>query len=868
MLRTLLSRIWGTFCRRRPDEECDKLTERFIAQGMEPDEARYAARRQFGGVTQLREVPREHRALPQVDVFVLEISHAFRQFRKSKRFAASAALTMALGIGATTSIFAVVDAVLLRPLPYAEPHRLIAFGSADEQGAPRTASLSYPDFFDFRNQNRVFDRAVSYRDSRFTLNDSLPAIEVVGEIVSWDLFPLLGVQPALGRGFLPEEEKAGTSAVILSHSLWKGRFNGDPGILGRAIRINGRPFSVVGVAKADFQFPIDVPGVQLWVTLAQDGAANQRGARMLDAIGRLKAGVTAEQARLQLKLVARALALQYPEHFKRRNTIWALPELERLSGGSRRPLWILLGSVALLLSIACANVANLLLARGTERSREFALRAALGACRLTLWRQTFIESLVLGLIGAAGGVLLAGVAIMELLPAAGDVLQIPRIAQASLDARVLGFSALLAILTSIVFGLAPALDVVRAAPADALKEGAASIASGRHRLRSVLVVGQIALGLILLIGAEVLIAGYMQMTRRDPGFRTDDLVTFRVGLPEAQYDAARQSAFRDRLFERLRAIPGATAVGTGRPLPLEGHEMTAAFDIEGRQTAPGERPRSDFAIVSPGYFGAMGIPIRKGRDFSQRDAAGAPLVLVINEAFARRFFPGEDALGKRIQSGAGPKVLREIVGVAGDTRQAPLGIDPDPVCYFVDKQLPWGLGTIVLRTAVEPLGIESAVRAAVSDLDRQAAISRFRTGEEISSRATTPIRFPMVLMMSFAAIALVLTVTGLYGVVSYAVSKRQREIGIRIALGAGRRTVLGMVLRDAAIWVSAGLISGSAGAFVAGRLLGHAVFGVQPGDPVIVGSACLLMAATGFAAAYLPAARAASVDPMKALRME
>lgn len=874
MLRAALSRIWATLRRRRMDEEFDEevrvhlemLAERFIATGMKRHEAFYAARRQFGGVTQVKETLRELRAL-RLDVLGQEVRHAFRQLRKAKWFTASAALTLALGIGAATAVFAVLDAVVLRPLPYADPDRLVAFGAGALPAAPRPGLLSYPTFFDFRKENRVFDHLVSYHDSRFTLSDSLPAIQVTGEIVSWDLFPLLGIQPELGRGFLAEEEKPGASVVVLSHSLWKSRFGGGKDILGRAVRINGRPFTVVGVAPAGFQFPVGVPSVQLWVPLAQDGPVlDQRGGKMLDAIGRLKPGVTLEQARAQTNLVAGELARQYPDHRRSLAAAWVQPELERVAGSSRKALWMLLGAVALVLLIACANVANLLLARSTERGREFVLRSALGASRPALMRQLLLESLALGLLGTACGIALAWAAIKVFLPLVDGVA--PRITQAGIDERVLAFSAFVAVLTSVVFSLAPAFDVMRADPAGALRERVANIACGRHRFRSALVVGQITLGLVLLVGAELLAAGFVRMSHRDPGFRTDHLLTFDVGLPEAQYGVAGQIAFCDRLIERLSAVPGVRVAAAGTPLPLQGHEMRAAFDIDGRRVAAPDRPRSDFAIVTPGYFGAMGIPLLRGRDFSERDNAGAPLVLVVNEAFARKYFPGEDVIGKRIQSGAGPRVMREIVGVVGDAKQAALGMDPDPIHYFPYKQLPWGLGTIVLRTAQWPLELESSVRAALAGLDRQAAVHQFRTGEDLVARVIAGFQFPMVLMGSFAAIALLLTVTGLYSLLSYAVARRRREIGVRIALGASRAEVLGLVLRDAGLLVTLGLILGSAGASGAGRLLGSVLHGVRPGDPAILACACGIMVITSLAAAYIPAARAASVDPMQALRSE
>ncbi len=878
MLRAAISRILATFRRRRLEHDFDEevrmhldlLAERLIAKGMDPAEAAYAARRQFGGLTQVKENLRSRRALPSWDLLARDFRHAFRQLRRAKWFTASVTLTLALGIGATTTVFALLDAVVLRPLPYAAPDSLVSFGVGELPGTPHSAALSYPVFFDFRRENRVFEHLVSYRDSRFTLGDSLPAIQVTGEIVSWDLFPLLGTQPELGRGFLPEEEKPGTSVVVLSDALWKRRYGADKQILGRPIQINGRPFTVIGVAPPGFQFPLDLPAVQLWVPLAEDAAAaGQPGARMLDAIGRLKPGVSMEQARAQTGLVATTLAGRYPKLNKSLAATWVLPELDRLSGGSRRPLWMLLGAVALVLLIACADIANLLLARGTERAREFVLRAALGASRPALVRQLFIESLALGLLGAAGGILLAWAAIHGFLPLTGGSLPTPRLIQAGIDGRVLAFSVFLTLLTSIVFSLGPVFDAIRADPSGALKEGAANIAPGPHRFRSALVVAQIALGLVLLAGAELLVASFLHMAHRDPGFRTERLLTFDVGLPEAHYDVPAQIAFSGRLIDRLRAIPGVLAVAAGRPLPLQGHEMRAAFDIEERRGAVTDRPRSDIAIVTPGYFGVMGIPLLKGRDFSQSDAAGTPPILVVNEAFARKFFPGENAVGKRIQSGAGPTaVMREIVGVAGDTRQAPLGTDADPICYFPYKQLPWGLGTVVLRTAVPPFQVESAVRDALAGLDRQAAMNQVRTGEDLSAAALALIQFPMVLMTSFAAAALLLTVTGLYGVLSYAVARRRREIGVRMALGAGRAEVLGLVLGDAGRLVAAGLILGSAGAFGAARLLENMVYGVRPGDPLIVAGACCLMVITSLAAAYVPAARAVSVDPTQALRSE
>jgi predicted permease len=887
MLRALFSRLAATFRRRRLDQEFEEevkdhlnlLEERFIRQGMEPNEAFYAARRQFGGVTQMKEELRARRALPPLDLLFQDGRHAFRQLRKARWFTASAALTLALGIGASTAIFAVLDAVVLRPLPFAQPDRLMSVASFDRRGGGHPTNLSYPTFLDFRSRNHAFEHLVCYRDSRFTLTNTLPAIQVEGQIVSWDLFPLLGMQPELGRGFLPEEEKPGAHVVVLSHSLWLSRFGGDHQIPGKRIHINGEVYTVTGVAPRGFHFPAGDRAAQLWTTIAEDNTVSQftplmkqRGARVTDGIGRLAAGVTPEQAQAQLDQIAGALAEQYPDDNGNIAKAIVQPEMVRLVGKSRKPLWILLGAVMLVLLIGCANVANLLLARSTERAREFALRTALGASRAALVRQLLAESLILGLLGAVGGIGLAEAALRLILPLAGEQIPVPRIFEAGIDLRVLAFSIAAALVTAILFSLAPAAQIVHADLIGALKEGAANVARGHDSLRSVLVVGQITLGLVLLVGAEVLMVSFLKLVGREPGFRADHLLTFDIGLSDKQYTTATTIAFSDRLMEKLRAIPGVRAASSGMPLPLEGHQMGVAFDIEERPLPPAERASSDMSIVTPGFFGAMGIPLRKGRDFTQRDDLQAPRVAIVNEAFARKFFPGEDAIGKRIKPGAtnGKEgtVMREILGIVGNARQAPWTAGDDPIYYLPYKQVSWWFGTVVVRTAVPPLEVEPAARAALMSLDREAATYRVRTGDERSAMAYSAQRFVMVLMASFATIALVLTVVGIYGLLSYAVARRRREIGLRIALGAGQFEVLGMVLRQAGRLVLVGLVLGLAGAAGAQRLLESIVFGVRAGDPVFLLSAAAVIVIVGLAAAYLPALRAASVDPMQALRSE
>jgi putative ABC transport system permease protein len=866
MLRVLFSRLLGITRHRQMDQDLDDevnihvemLTERFVARGMSPKEAHFAARRQFGGMTQMKNDLRGMRTLPVFEANIRDFRHAWRQLARAKGFTAATALTLALGIGASIAVFAVLYAVVLRPLPFIEPDRLMAFRAADAHEMPH--QLSYPDFFNYREQNQVFDHLVSYRDADFTLTDSQPPIQVPGQIVSWDLFPMLGVQPQHGRGFLQGEEKLGVHAVVLSHALWTKRFGSDRGLLGKTVHINGALFTVVGVAPPGFQFPVDAPAVELWVTLAEDVASrDQRGARMLDAVGRLKPGILPHQALAQMDLIAKALAQQFPDDTNSAKTLIE-PEAERVAGPSLRPLLVLLSAVAMLLLIACANVANLLLARNSERAREFALRTALGAPRSAIVRQLLIEGFVLALLGAGSGVFLAIVILKSVLPLAGDA--IPRIAQASIDGPVLAFSIILAICTSVLFSLAPALQAIGASVAGDLKEGVQNIARGNNPFRSALVVLQITLGLVLLVGVESSAAGFLQFVRRDPGFRPDHLFTFSVGL-------SRQVDFGDRLLDRLKSVPGVLSAAMGRPLPLQGHELRIAFDIPERPARASDRPFSDAAIITPGFFSAMGIPLVKGRDISDRDNSSAPSVVIVNQAFARKFFPGEEAIGKRLQTGKGRgAVVREIAGVVGDAKQAANGANSDPIFYFPSQQLPWGVDTVVLRTAGPPQQMESAVRAALAEVDRRVPIDQIRTGDQLAAGVIAAMQFSIVLMGGFATIALLLTVTGLYGVLSYAVEQRRREIGLRMALGAGRRNVLGMVFRQAARLITTGLVLGLAGAAVGARLLGLAMLGVEPLDWVLLFVACGAVVIAGMAAAYIPATRAASVDPMKTLRSE
>jgi len=770
-LRILLSRIRAMFEHAKADRELDAevqshldlLAKRFIRQGMSAEEARYKARRQFGALaTQYPGENKNHAStyiLPELERVVgdsrqtlwRDVRYAFRQLRNAPAFSSAAVLTLALGIGTNIAVFAVVDAVVFRPLPYPEANRLVAFASWVTRGTPHPDHLSYPNFFDFRSGNQVFEHFVSYRDEEFSVSGRGEAIHVDGEIVSWDLFPVLQVQPELGRGFLSSEETPGTHVAVLSHELWQSYFGGDPAVIGQGATINGRTFTIVGVAPRDFHFPAESPSVQLWTTLAEDAAApepyhpltEQRGARILDVIARLKHGVTVDQARAQMDSIAAALATQYPGENKNHASTYILPELERVVGDSRQSMFVLLAAVFVLLLIACANIANLVMARSVEREREVAVRAAMGASRANVVRQLLMEGLALGFLGSLAGLLLAFACLRIFLPLAGD--SIPRISLAAVDRRVLAFSITLALFTSILFSLLPALQAAKVDLVRSLKEGARGITGGGERFRSVLVSGQITLGLMLLCAAGFLIAAFLQLERRDLGFRSDHVLTFNLDLPQGQYNAATGIRFSDELLKRLRALPGVQSAAAGWPLPMQGDQVTISFDMEERRAGPSDRPRSDMAIVTPGYFRTLGIPLLEGRDFTERDDRQAPPVLVVNQAFADKFFHGEHALGKRIEPGAtnggdGTK-LHEIIGVVGNAKQSPGGMAPDPIYYFPFKQLSWGLGSIVLRTAVSPRSEESAARAVVASLDRQVPVYQVRTMEELSGKAIANLVF-------------------------------------------------------------------------------------------------------------------------------
>ena len=786
-------------------------------------------------------------------------------------FTTVAVLTLALGIGANTAIFGVVNTVLLRPLPYAQPDRLVSVELMNRRGDLVTGSLSYPTFFDLRARNHVFEHFVTGHDANLTLTGIGAPLQLDVGIVTWDLFSALGIQPVLGRGFLLSEETPGTHVVVLSHRFWQEQLGGDRAIVGHTITLNRTPYTVVGVAPSGFKFPVDAPNIQLWTTIAEEGGMfDQRGARTLTGLGRLRPSVSIEQARADLNVVAAALASQYPDSNANYRTASVRPELETLVGESRTPLLILLGAVGLVLLIACANIANLLLARTANRTREMAVRAALGAGRLRVVRQLLTESLLLAILGGAAGVFLAEYSLRAALHLGGQ--SIPRLAQTEIDGGVVAFSFLLVLLTSVLFGMAPALEASKVDLTRSLKEQGRGGTKRHERIRGALVIAQVTLGLVLVSGAGLLMASFLRLEKGDLGLNPDHLLTFWFSLPEAQYNTARQEAFYDQLLARVCALPGVQSAAGVWPLPLGGDSAVVAFNIEERPAAQPNRPHARMAFSTPGYFSTAGIPLLKGRFFTERDDSSAPRVLIVNKAFADRYFPGEDVLGKRITSGAGapgrPPSPEEIVGVVGSAKLYAMDAEPQPIYYFPYKQLPWQPPAVLVRTAVPPQALESAIRAQVAALDPAVPVFQVSTMDELLSVQLTEERFHTLLLGCFAGVALLLAMVGLYGVMAYSVTRRTREIGVRIALGASRSTVLSMVLKQAVVLLAAGLALGFTASLATDRLLESLLFGAAPLDPGVLGLSVLLVAFTGMLAAYLPARRATKIDPLLALRYE
>ncbi len=859
-------------------QHLDERVDTLIAQGVLRHEAERIARRELGNVVAITERARDVWRWALVQETWADIRYAFRQLRRTPSFAIAAILTLAVGIGANTAVFSVVNAVLLRPLPFADPERLVAVRSIDSRDGGHLSNFSYPTFFDLRRDNGVFEQMVSYRDTTFTLSGRGQPVQVKGRVVSWDVFPLLGVQPALGRGFLPSEEENGRCVVVVSHALWTTYFGADPHVVGSPVTIDGEPYVLAGVAPAGFNFPVQHAAAHVWTTLARDAASRtdqnqplteQRGSRVVNVTARLKPGVSIAVARARLDALSGVLAKAYPGPNGSVARSHVEPELDRAVRTARKPMLILLGAVALVLIIASANIAGMLLARTADREHELRIRLAIGGSRWRIVRQLLTENLCLSVLGSTVGVVVALLALRVALPIGADF--IPRATNVRLDVAVLTFSVGLAIVTAVLVSLPVAYRVVQMRTALSLNVAVRGSTDSNSPLRSGLVIAQIAIGLVLSSGASILATDFVRVLSKDLGFNPDHLLAFNVSLPGVRYPEGARVQFIDRVLENLRTTPGVTSVAAAMPLPLTGEGMHISFDIEQRRKPPSEWPSANTAIVTPGFFSTIGTPLIAGRDFTDGDDEDAPPVLIVNQAFADRFFPGESAIGKRILPGATSRKgsrFHEIIGIVGNARQSSLGPHAEPIYYEPYKQLPWGPPSLVVRTALPPGSLDGDIRRLITALDQEVPVYDLETFEGVFSTSIAGSRFTLLLMASFAGMSLLLSAIGLYGVLAYAVLRRRREIGVRIALGAPRHRVVRMVLQHAMILVLVGIPLGLAGALGTAGLLTSVVSESAPSNPSLLVLTCVIVTATAALAAYLPARRAASIDPVRVLKIE
>jgi predicted permease len=882
-MQTLLSRIRTLLSPRRVDQEfeqelethLDLLTQENISRGMDPAEARRAALLRLGGLTQLKEANRELQGLPFLETFLQDVRFALRMLRKNPGFTAVAVLTLALGIGANTAIFSVVFAVLLKPLPYAHPEQLVTVFEAQPQEGVMGNGWSYPNFAELRASNHVFSEMAGNQQHQLTLTDRGEPTVVNTAVVTPELFSVLGEKPLAGRTFLSEEGQPGAPAVvILSENLWRGSFGADPNIIGTSITLDKRSCTVVGIMPAGFRFPAISEEEQVWIPLAQDPLfgswIDRRGGHWLRVTARLKPGVSMAQAQAELDAFSQRLAKEFPAE----NDGWVIrmiPLQEMMVENIRSALLVLLGSVGLVLLIACANIANLLLARATSRAREMAVRTALGAGRTRIVRQLLSETTVLGLLGGVAGIALAywGVrGLSSLLPAS-----VPRANEIGVDRFVLGFALLLSLLASCGFGLAPALFAANSNLQSSLREGGRTGESAsRRRARNFLAAGEIALATVLLVAAGLLVRSFANLTSVRPGFDVQHVVKAEVSLPRFQCSTPQQwIAFSDELLARIQAQPGMRDSAMAVPLPITDGFINLAFDIPGTPPPSASTSRTaNFVSASPDYFRIMGIPLLAGRFFDAHDNLSAPRVTMISEAFAKMYFPNQDPLGKHLSFGFPFESVgvKEIVGIVGDVRDVALGQNPGAMMYVPFDQAPFWGGNVVVKSALSLSSVVGTIRQEVHEIDKDLPVTDIAMLPDSIEASVAQPRFRTLLLGLFAAMALALAAIGIFGVISYSVSRRTNEIGIRVALGAQSADVLKQVLAEGARLAAVGLALGLAASIVVTRFLATLLFGVKPTDPLTFAVVAVLLAAVTLAACYLPARRATRVDPLVALRYE
>jgi putative ABC transport system permease protein len=801
-----------------------------------------------------------------------DVRFGLRLMAKKPGFTFIGVLALALGIGANTAIFSVVNAVLLSPLPYQHPERLVWIWETNPGGDIKTEPASMPNFNDWRTQSQSFEEIAGFSNAAVTLTSEHEPERIPGSIITANFFSVLGVQPLMGRSFAAEENgPKGARVVILSHGLWQRRFGGNPNIVGQVITLNGNPYQVVGVMPQGFKNPLPSQrnAAELWIPIALDFDPTLRRSDFLSVVGRLKPNVTLEQARAEMNTIASRLEQQYPDT----NTGWStilIPLRERIIGDVRPAMWVLVGVVGFLLLIACANVANLLLARSAARQQEIAVRRALGADRFRLIQQFLTESILLALAGGLLGSLLAlwGVEFLVRL----SPRNIPRLDEVHLNWKVFLFTLGISVLTGIIFGLIPALHSTNPNLTEALKEGGRSSTESVRgaRLRNALVIAEIAIALVLLVGAGLMIKSFMRLQGVDPGFKPERILAVDLSLPAAKYkEPAQQVAFFDQLVGRVSQLPNVERVAATAALPFSGGAVLA-FYVDGRPAPPpGREPDAEYRVVTPNYFETMGITLVRGSVFNEQHTSNAPGVAVINETLARKYFAGEDPIGKRINFGDPAKSpWRTVIGIVRDIRQQSLDTEPYAQVYSPYAQFPSRSMTLVARTSSDPPGLVPSIRNELSAMDKDQPLYNVRTMAQVMSESIARERFSMLLIAIFAGVGLVLASVGIYGVMSYTVAQRTHEIGVRMALGASASDVLKMVVRQGMILALAGTGLGLVAAVLLTRLISSLLFSVSATDPATYVLISLLLILVALVACFIPARRATRVDPMVALRYE
>ncbi len=812
-----------------------------------------------------------------MEILFKDLGYGIRSLLKHPGFTAIAVITLALGIGANTAMFSVINAVLLRPLPYRDPARLVTIWEESPERGMYQMPVSLANLRDWVDQNQTFEQISAYTFTNLNLTGTGEPARLGTVRSSANLFPLIGATPVIGRSFLPEEDKEGANhVVILGHALWQSRFGSDPGIVGKWLTLNNQSYTVVGVMASNSQFPVGFgymgkvlnDPIDLYVPLAASGRETERGNYSFFAIGRLKPGVTIDQARAEMTTIERRLEKQYPDG----NTgigISLVPTQEQTVKEIRPGLLVLFGAVAFLLLIACANIANLLLARAASRKKEIAIRTALGASRLRVLRLLLTESLMLSLAGGSIGFLLALWGTDALMALEPD--NIPRLNEVGVDARVFLFTIAVSIVTGIVFGLVPGMRAAKPDLNEALKEGSRGSmgSAASKRTLGVLVALEVALSLVLLVGAGLMIKSFIRLQQANLGFNPENVLAVNLTLPESRYPEERQQAsFFQEALTRLQSVSGVQSAGATTSLPLTLSVNGSDFRIEGHpEPEAGKELIINMSSVSAGYFHTLGVPLLKGRDFSDRDNKDSSAAAIINNDLARTYFPNEDPMGKRIKF-TDTESWISIVGVTGDVKQLGQDIGVKPEIYFPYLQVPASSMSVVVRTANEPLSLTGAVKTEIQIIDKDLPIDDAKTMQQLLANSKSGRRFNLILLTGFALVALVLAMVGIYGVMSYTVAQRTHEIGIRVAVGAQSRDVFRMVIGQGMMLAMIGVACGLVGAFLLTRLMTSMLFGVEPTDPATFATIAVLLTAVALVACYIPSRRATKVDPLVALRYE